>query len=116
MKTAFNFTITRNQAVNFAKELEAMHAALPQPASGSTRELRVYSADPGDDELLVADLVYLDSKNQLIMGYYLMLDKNGAVVTYEGDEKDFGYGDVGPYRGIHQKVTPDQRKTLDAVA
>lgn len=116
MKTAFCFLISVERAAAFTKELINLHAALPQPASGGKRVLNVYSFDTDHGEQRSCDLEYYDRQEKLVFGYYLTIDADGATVNYTGEAEDFGYGDVGPYMGMHQEIKPEQRTTLDGFA
>lgn len=102
--SAFMIRVTASEATAIIESILKMHSSMPQPASGSTRiviDANEYHRD-FLNKIRVCTLTYVKHNGDLVFRYTIRVnpDDETAMIGYEGDERDFGYGDVAALRGM----------------
>lgn len=102
MNVRKTFPATFNDFKEIKGSFARIDKNLPQPASGA---LRVFIRDTIDNfSRDIVSLLFYKKNGELNFSYKAehCLHTGKVEVTYEGDERDFGYGDIGYLMGCNQ--------------
>ena len=114
--SAFMIRVNASEATAIIESILKMHSSMPQPASGSTRiviDANEYHRD-FLNKIRVCTLTYVKHNGEPVFRYTIRVQPGDehAMIGYEGEERDFGYGDVGNLHGM--KTNVKMNGTVDA--